>query len=61
MAHGTWDVLPFNWSPNSGQFVDEVSRGPLDAILILEDIPVCVLAEFLLVFEQVPCCWMVLA
>ena len=34
-AHGTWDiqiVLPFNWSPNSVQFVDEASWGPRDAI-----------------------------
>ena len=34
-AHDTWDiqiVLPFNWSPNLVQFVDEASRGPRDAI-----------------------------
>ena len=29
-AHGTWHVLPIQ--PNTGQFVDEASRGPLDAI-----------------------------
>ena len=29
-AHGTWHVLPNQ--PNTGQFVDEASRGPLDAI-----------------------------
>ena len=33
MAHST--SLPFNWSPNSGQFVDEASRGPLGAIFRL--------------------------
>ena len=27
-------VLPFNLSPNSGQCVDKVSRGPLDAIFM---------------------------
>ena len=27
-------ILPFNWSPNSGQFVDDASRGPLDAIFL---------------------------
>ena len=27
VAHGTWHVLPFNWSPNSGQFVDEAYDG----------------------------------
>ena len=29
-AHGTRHVLPIQ--PNRGQFVDEASRGPLDAI-----------------------------
>ena len=28
-------VLPFNWSSNSGPFVDEAGRGPPDAILAL--------------------------
>ena len=36
MAHGTGScVLPFNWFPNSGQLIDEASRGPLDPIFIV--------------------------
>ena len=31
MSHGTLTSLPFNWTPNSGQFIDKESRGPLDA------------------------------
>ena len=33
MANGT--SLPFNWSPNSGQYVVEASRGSLDAIFTI--------------------------
>ena len=47
MAHGTWPcVLPFNWSPNSGQLVDEASRGPLDPIFIVILILMTCVASF---------------
>ena len=34
VAHGTWHVFPFNWSPNPGQFVDVASWGPLFTIFV---------------------------
>ena len=40
ISDGTFSCfLAFNWSPNSGQFGDKASRGPLDTIFSLEISP----------------------
>ena len=41
---------PINWSPNSGQFVDEVSSGPLDAIFISYHYIISALSQVALCF-----------